>query len=518
MIHKKSVALLSIINMASTLLGIGSSVVMARVYGVSPEVEVYFAATSLFFMITSLTQTGQLSEIVLPIYHRYKEKVSQEAANGVFSVILTWVGMVAIAISFIAFLLSSILYKLLVPGFDPSQLALGTLMFRLITPLIAIEIIKSLLVTLINAEKVFARIERITLVNQAAAIVLILAFHQKSGIYAALSGLLVGEVLSFLMAIFYLSQTPFKFRITFRTEGFELNEVLNKVSFTFMYVLSTQFWIFSFNAALSFLPQGYFAIFKYASLIYTKLYGLVLRPVSVVFFTQFSTLYQQGSSKLRELIHQANRLTFLLSISASALIISSSKPILNVLWKSGKFEADYIDTTFFTLVVLIVLVYFSGLGLIYRKMCMSTDLIKTQYGYLIVLQLLSGIFTYIFGQALSYPWLLAFFSFNNACISIIPILVIFNYKAELATLYQSNFLPRAAFFLIIMIGTALMIHFGLGMFWGNETLFQNLLTAAVNSLLLGMILLFALRLGGFEEIRLLGLVGDKLKTKLGKNA
>ncbi len=518
MIQKKSVALLSVINLASALLGIGSSVVMAQAYGVSPDVEVYFAATSLFFMITSLTQTGQLSEIILPIYHRFKENVSQMAANAVFSVILSWMGMVAISISLLAFLFSGMLYEALVPGFDSSKLALGTVLFAIISPLISLEIIKSLLVTLMNAEKVFARIELITLANQAIAMLSILLFNKQFGIYAALSGLMLGEFISFGMAIYFLSGTPFRYRFRLKTPGFDLKEVLGKMSFTFVYVLSTQFWSFGFNAALSFLPPGYFAVFKYATLIYSKLNGLVLRPVTIVFFTQFSTLLQQGSPKLKALVQQANRLTFLLAITAGAFMIGSSKPLLNVLWKNGKFEGSYIDTTFYTLILLIGLVFFNGLGLIFRKMCMSADLVKTQYGYFIALQIAFGVFTYFVGHKLGYWPLALLFTLNNIGLAVIPVLVIFFYRRDLFTLYQDGFLLKATTFAGLLLGVALVIHFGLGQFWSSETMLQNVASGAVNSILIGVVLLTLLKLVQFEEVKLLGFLAEKVKLKLGKNA
>jgi putative peptidoglycan lipid II flippase len=518
LIQKKSVALLSVINLASALMGIGSSVVMAQAYGVSPDVEVYFAATSLFFMITSLTQTGQLSEITLPIYHRFKENVSQLAANAVFSVILSWMGIVAISISLLAFLFSGPLYEALVPGFDDSKLALGTVLFAIISPLICLEIIKSLLVTLMNAEKVFARIELITLANQGFAILSILLFHKQFGIYAALSGLLLGEFISFGMAIYFLRGTPFRYQFQLNAPGFDLKEVLGKMSFTFVYVLSTQFWSFGFNAALSFLPQGYFAVFKYATLIYSKLNGLVLRPVTVVFFTQFSTLLQQGSSKLKSLVQQANRLTFLLAIAAGAFMIASSKPLLNVLWRNGKFEAEYIDTTFFTLVLLIGLVFFNGLGLIFRKMCMSSDLVKTQYAYFIALQIGFGIFTYFFGQSLSY-WLLALvFIMNNIGLALIPVAVIFFYRNDLFTLYQEGFLLKAITFAGLLLSAALAIHFGLGQVWNTTTMLQNIFSGAVSTMLIGTVLLLLLKFVQFEELKLLGFLAEKVKLKRGKSA
>jgi len=511
LIQKKSVALLSLINLSSALLGIGSSVVMARIYGVSTDVEVYFAATSLFFMITSLTQTGQLSEIILPIYHRYKENVSQQAANAVFSVVLSWMGMVAIGISLLAFLFSGLLYQILVPGFESSKLELGTSLFAIISPLIAVEIIKSLLVTLVNAEKVFAKIELITLANQAVAIACILTFHQQFGIYAALSGLLLGELISFGMAFYFLQRTPFRYQFRLKTPGFELKEVVSKMSFTFVYVLATQFWSFGFNAALSFLPQGYFAVFKYATLIFVKLNGLVLRPVTIVFFTQFSTLLQQGSTKLKHLVQQANRLTFLLAISAGAFMISSSNPLLNVLWKNGKFESTYIDITFYTLIVMISLVFFNGLGLIFRKMCMSADLVKTQYGYYIILQIVFGIFTYFIGQTLGYWPLVLLFFLNNVSIAIIPIIVFYCYKKELFTLYHREFMTKAIVFAIALLASAFSIHFGLGYFWPTDTMFENLLAGSVNTFILSMILLLLMRWFRFDELQLLSMVLKKLK-------
>ena len=64
------------IKLFVSILGLISSIIVVRYFGASREIEIYFGAQSLVYVIISLTQAGQLSEIFLPefINHNKRKK------------------------------------------------------------------------------------------------------------------------------------------------------------------------------------------------------------------------------------------------------------------------------------------------------------------------------------------------------------------------------------------------------------------------------------------------------------
>jgi len=122
MLNIKSIGAVGVINALSTVLGLLYSVVLARYFGVGTSIEVYFASTTLLFMINSLTQSGLLAEIALPIYHQYQSNDSQDSANRVMSVIVNWLGIMAIVFSLGSFLGAPWLFYWSASGFDAERL------------------------------------------------------------------------------------------------------------------------------------------------------------------------------------------------------------------------------------------------------------------------------------------------------------------------------------------------------------------------------------------------------------
>ena len=70
----RSVGVVTILSLAGTVVGVVQSVVVAYAFGTSRQVEIFFAAVALETTMLQLTQTGQLTDIFLPIYLRIKSR------------------------------------------------------------------------------------------------------------------------------------------------------------------------------------------------------------------------------------------------------------------------------------------------------------------------------------------------------------------------------------------------------------------------------------------------------------
>ncbi len=64
--------------------------------------------------------------------------------------------------------------------------------------------------------------------------------------------------------------------------------MFGKLGATLPYVALTQVFAFVFDAALSHLPQGSFAVFRYATMIWSRTQRIFLRPLSIPLLTNFS--------------------------------------------------------------------------------------------------------------------------------------------------------------------------------------------------------------------------------------
>jgi O-antigen/teichoic acid export membrane protein len=114
-------------------------------------------------------------------------------------------------------------------------------------------------------------------------------------------------------------------------------------------------------------------------LIFTKIQGLLVRPVSVIFFSQFSSAYHSGSEKIRHLVEETSRLGFILSTLVFAGILACGDPMLRLLWEGDTFETGAIHQVYTTLCIVSVAMFLNAIALLYRKIVMTLGKIREQY-------------------------------------------------------------------------------------------------------------------------------------------
>lgn len=84
---RKNIGQLTIIKIAGAILGVTYSIIQVQYFGASREIEVYFAAVSVIYLVTSLAQSGQLTELFLTIFHKNLNKDGKVVAKTCLSVV-----------------------------------------------------------------------------------------------------------------------------------------------------------------------------------------------------------------------------------------------------------------------------------------------------------------------------------------------------------------------------------------------------------------------------------------------
>ncbi|MDA7906843.1 hypothetical protein N9B43_08055, partial [Mariniblastus sp.] len=88
--NAKTITQFMSVKFAGSIATVGYSITQAQCYGTKPVIESYFAGISIFSMLISLSQSGQLAEMFVPEYHRIKSEHGLGAAERAFSVVLNW--------------------------------------------------------------------------------------------------------------------------------------------------------------------------------------------------------------------------------------------------------------------------------------------------------------------------------------------------------------------------------------------------------------------------------------------
>jgi putative peptidoglycan lipid II flippase len=437
----------------AALLGLGYSILQVRYFGASRTIEIYFAAQTLVYLVTSLTQSGQLAEIFLPEYHSLnsiKPKLGFQGLNIVINRMLLWAGLIMTLV----FLLAPYFILILVPGFSETDQAEATLIFRILLPYLFLQVVNSFFITVLNAEQKFGRAEFLGLTNTIVNILVLIFLFSIIGVWALVLSLLLGKIIEFYFYVFQLKKIGFKYQFSLSIPEFDHVFFFKTMQSTFLYVGATQFYSFVLTASISFLPEGTFAIFKYVQNLGNKIKGLMIQPFMTIFFTNYSNLIQRSKSVFKEFTKNMGSIINVSSITIIGAILLGDI-FINLLWGGKKFDSSNVQLAYVFLIFNIVTVLISSVGEVYRKMSVAHGKAKRLYYFWVIAQLTSA--------GLSY-FLIKYFN-ENGLFFIIPInaflmgvMSYYVYKQTTDAL-EYNFLNWNNFIAIISIIIAIVIKY-----------------------------------------------------------
>jgi putative peptidoglycan lipid II flippase len=375
----RAIGIMTALNGVSAVVGIAQTVMIAYFFGTSRTVEIFFAATAIQTSIIGLAQLGQLSDILLPQHHRLKHSLGQEQAFSAFAVMVNWMALLSLLAAAAMWFLAPALMRLRVPGFSPEDLALGAAVFRWIVPLLCLQIIMALLTTLANAEKWFGVPEAVQIGARVVGLVCLAALATRWGIWALVVGLILNTATAFIALGCVVWKLGYRHRFHLRHDHFHPLHVFRQLAVTFSYVGAVQLYAFAFDAALSMLPQGTLAVFKYVQGLSAKAWSSLMRPVGVVFFSYFSIAFAKGAADLAALARTALARTMAIWAIAFVLVATSSQYLLAALWGPRHFGIDELELAALLLTLLYAVGFLGGFSLITRKIGATLGMVQSMY-------------------------------------------------------------------------------------------------------------------------------------------
>ena len=459
----RSIGLMTLINIASAIVGIIQAFVLGLLFGISSGIEIYFVAVAFYQSILKLTQTGQIAEIFTPIYHRLKISHNQQTAFDLLSVLVNWMMGLALVLSAIAFLLADYLMPNLAPGFDANRLVVCIAMFRWIIPLLALSIIESLLSNLLVAEKKFVAPEICRLTCTVIGLALVLLFARQLDVWVMILSLWVSGVANILMFGYLLFRMGYRYRLQFSHPDFRILDIFRNAPSVFGYVGLAQLFSVVFTASLSLLPQGSLAIFTYAQKVTSRINGVILRPASIVFFNHFSMALAEGSQSVATLTDKALRIVLLSTTFACVGALTSGFPGLKALWLSEKFPEPAVWTTYLIICVLCFLPLIRGASLIYRKINMSHQLFRQQYIFLSCVLMADIPLAYYLVPQIGLAGAVGLLIFNTSMMAAASALLLIKRVPDSFALYDWSEIENCIVILVFSTLPVVVVQFNLDM-------------------------------------------------------
>jgi putative peptidoglycan lipid II flippase len=391
----KKILGLSGLRIVYAVFGLAYSVLQVRFFGTSRGVEVFFVATTVVYMITSLTQSGQLCELFLPVYLSIRANHGKAAAHRAFSVLINRFTVFFSILLIFFYFLSPYIVALMAPGFSEADIALCVKMFRVFLIFLELQFINSFVDVTLNAEKIFGRVEWAAILNSIISLALLILFYKTFGVWILVITLFIGKLIEFAITLVFVKRIGIKYSLIWNESTFDAKSFFKLMFTTSGYVVTTQAYSMVFTAMATLLPQGTYAIFKYVQQISSKASGILLTPLSTVFFSLFSGHVASGKKELEVKMKDPVLYSFVLGASLTCFVIILGREIIDLLWKSKAVSDYFLDIGYWMLIINFIGFTVSAVGSIYRRVTISLDKGKELYRFWIVMQIASGILSYL---------------------------------------------------------------------------------------------------------------------------
>jgi putative peptidoglycan lipid II flippase len=390
----KTISYLTLLKIVASLLGLAYSVLQVRYFGATSLVDAYFIAMSAVYLITSLLQGGQLAEVFLPAYIKQKQDFGATQASLVLSAVINRIVLYLVVILSCLYFVAPFLIGLMGPGLDTIHQTFSIAIFRASLVLILFNIVSAFVNIALNAEQIYGRVEWTGVINSLLSILVLFLFHDSMGIWVLLIALLAGKIIEFFTGLFFLKQTDFSYRMKWKAEGFDMKYYFSILFTTSSYALATQTYNVILTAASSFLPVGSYSIFNYVLQLANKTQGIILSPISTLFFSKFSIKVAEKAANIAHFLRLPLLGLSLFAVLQLGAIILVGDDILALLWSEKALTASEYQIAYYMLIANMVGIVFSATGQIFRKATVALGGAKSLYIYWTFTQLLSAAYSF----------------------------------------------------------------------------------------------------------------------------
>jgi putative peptidoglycan lipid II flippase len=364
----RSISRLTIINIANAFVGVATSIAMAWLFGTSVRMQCYFSAVTLLAVVQKGFLVGQFSDNFLPEYVQRREVDGTEKADRCFSALYNHLIFMLVVLAAGVYFLMPWIGAMIAPGFTDDEQKLVVQLSQSFLPIMCLVVANGHLQLIGNARGWFGRFEFYGLIGSVAGLVLLVVTAKFLGIWALMVSQGITQIVLYIGSWSYLYRQGYRHAWIWSEPGFSVWAVVGRVGLSSLYVVASQAFVFAFNAALTTLPGGTLAVYKYAENLYTRMGTYFMRPVSIVFFTDAAVLANRHPLQLRARISEALYQYGLMYLGVLAVLFPALPNLLGALWGSPLYPVADIQLTVFFAWCFFGLLIVDGAGGIYRRL------------------------------------------------------------------------------------------------------------------------------------------------------
>lgn len=345
----------TILTACSKILGFVREVLLAHLFGTTAIVDAYRVGETITTVGGGLV-SSTFDVAALPILVEHKLCKKETSPRHLFASLWSLALLFAFLTTLITFFVAPLLVSVFAPRIGPETRLLALTVTRLMALVPAALILISATAAYHNSRRNFTLPRLIDPVINAVAICFILIWAKKSGHFALAAGWSAGHLVGLLVTLTPLIFTSHRLLRTVRDPGIREFLRLSAPLLAFLFIRPVNLALGRFFS--SFLPSGSIAILGYADRLFAFPCNLIAASIGTIFFTRASELAATRETvRLREETNRLLKISTLVLIPATILLLFLARPLVRLLYEHGAFTPEAGKTTAFALGLL-------GLGLL----------------------------------------------------------------------------------------------------------------------------------------------------------
>ncbi|HLW01568.1 MAG TPA: murein biosynthesis integral membrane protein MurJ [Ktedonobacterales bacterium] len=365
----RAVSVVFILNTVGRLFSIVSQVLTASAYGTSTAMDAFTVALVAPTTI-SLILTTAIGAAFIPVFIEYRENKGEEAALRLFWVATTLGMLLGIIINVVLIAGAPLLITLFGSQMDASTQALAVVLLRFLIPIILMQWLGTLLQSILNSYGRFAATALSSTAITFSRIAFLLVLVKAWGIYALEWSTLLGYALNLLILILAFMRLGMPFRLSFNWRHPALRQIVALASPAFIAALlvNGNSLVDQFMASL--LPPGSLSSLGYALRLVDVPSQLFYVTLSMVLLPVFSLqAARREVTLLRDTFSRSVIFTAIALLPASALFGSLARPVVNLFYQYGSFDARDTDVVAGAIMFLAPMVFLITWSFVNARMC-----------------------------------------------------------------------------------------------------------------------------------------------------
>lgn len=346
----KAAGVVSFFTLISRVLGLVRDMVIASFFGATISADAFFVAFRIPNMLRRFTAEGSMTIAFIPVFTEYLKTKSKKEAFELARIILTLLSVLLVLITIAGILLSPWIVRVIAFGFggEGPEYELTTLLTRITFPYIFLVSLVAFFMGVLNSLKHFAAPAASPIFLNVGIIgaTLFVAPHLSEPVIATAIGVLVGGMLQVMLQL----PVVFKKGLSLMPMWQPGHPAVKRIGMLILPALfgSAIYQINQLTGTLlaSFLQKGSISWLYYADRLVELPLGVFAIAISTAALPSLSRqAVEKDENAFLDTLEHAIKITFFISIPSLIGLIILGKPIIQLFFQRGAFDAISSDKT-----------------------------------------------------------------------------------------------------------------------------------------------------------------------------